>query len=189
MIPVPDDSARAPDLELSENERYRALPWSVELSQRISRRRFLRRSADGIFAGVAGIMVGEVAISSLIKSPRRVLPNYPVDQTRSTGCGCFAGCGPSPCCGQACCSQDCCKPFSSSCKNSSGSCGPNFAGHGSTNCWSHTTTSGNCVILTVCCDCNSRCSTGVCICNTRVKHCPGEPWPRWDAAAGRFVPA
>jgi hypothetical protein len=52
---------------------------------------------------------------------------------------------------------------------------------------------GNCTVLVVCCDCNSRCSVAgkphICICSSQTRRCPGdEGWSRWNPVTSVWDP-
>jgi hypothetical protein len=165
----------------------KALPWSVSLSEKINRRRFMRRTADGMFLGVMGVALGQMKVGKFIKSIPN-MPNIPSDCESPTGCGCPTCCGPDRCCASSCCSQDCCSGGQghSQCNSSCGY----YGDWGGGSCWSHETSVGNCTLLTVCCDCHSSCgSNRLCICWSNAKFCPGQPgWSLWDPATGTWLP-
>jgi hypothetical protein len=177
------------------------LPWSAGLARHLDRRRFLRRGAEGVFAGVTAVAMGHISLGSFLRSLPK-LTGLPTDCESCTGCDTYACCGPSPACGGSCCGDNCCSGGLGShiCKNSSGYCSP-YNDWSGQNCWSHTTCSFGCCYVTVCCDCQSNCSVdsrcgtdydinGVCICNSRGKFCssgPDKGWSLWDPKAGRWV--
>ena len=187
-----DDSAQ----QVSPSASQRPLPWSVELGQKINRRRFLRRAADGIFASVMVGAVGELSF----RRPARPHINCTDDcdtcgdrtgdccecETANTCCP-YGCCGPSPCCGTSCCTQNCCQALGSSlCAH----CSYHTNSWCGFSCWQKNFPVGNCTYVITCCDCNSQCRSDICICSSKAKFCTGDTeWSRWDPTAGRWIPA
>jgi hypothetical protein len=171
------------------------LRWSVGLSQQINRRRFLRRTADGMFAGLMAVALGEFSLGSSRGRSRwrlpRGIPGFTQDCEPTTGGCCpYICCGPSPCCNTSCCSQDCCAALGSAiCKNCS------YKGDwDQQSCWQKNFQNGSCTYVITCCDCESRCSIpgypNTCICTSKAKFCLGDrEWSRWDPLTGRWIPA
>jgi hypothetical protein len=146
----------------------RPLPGAVRLVKGMERRRFLRKTANTLFYGLAATAAGEVGLLTFLTSP-----------AQATGACCaFSCCGPSPCCGTSCCNKDCCGS-NATCKNNGSTClGQDFREYpsSSTGCWSCSA----CPHSFVCCDCKtnntSGCSnfTNRCICEETVNFCGAE---------------
>jgi hypothetical protein len=187
------DTHSGPDTDPAQADpgSARALPWSVGLAGQINRRRFLRQTADATFFGVAGLVAGQTTFGSFARSlSRKACSSRTNCCEPTTGHCCPRCCGPSPACSSSCCSQNCCRLGTNTCNSSCGFKG-DWSGH---SCWSKSRSSGNCTILTVCCDCNSRCSAAgkpnTCICYSILKTCRDEKgWSRWDPVLRRWIPA
>jgi hypothetical protein len=165
-------------------------PKAVAVSRWINRRRFLRQTADGLFAGVMLAAVGEHrssrrALSHLI----RIKLNLPSACDAKSAC-CYTCCGPSQCCNTSCCGDNCCLKFGSAiCQY----CQYDTT-WGGQSCWQNAHTSGNCTYVVTCCDCVSKTCIGEgnhkrCICNSTSKLCTGgTEWSRWDPLTQRWIP-
>jgi len=125
------------------SDRPSKLTGSTFVAEQIERRRFLRRSASGVFLGIAAAMVAnwEFAAHALADPTKRIAERGP---------GCPNCCGPSPCCSTSQCRKNCCSQNISSalsCPDSdNGKCrGAN--GY----CW---TCNNSATQASTCCDCN-----------------------------------
>jgi hypothetical protein len=142
------------------------LPGSAQLAVHIERRRFLRRSATGVFLATAAAMIGDLKFASRVLADPNASPDV------STGPGCPAGCGPSRCCNiSGICDKACCTPDTIAGLKCPDSDGGNCTdpGHSSC-CWTYQPSPD---IVNTCCDCqtnnNSGCPAGggynnLCIC-------------------------
>lgn len=127
---------------------------SVRFTERIDRRRFLRRSAKTTFAGVAAFAAGGGWEMFRATVANATSPHY----CESTGPGCPSGygCGPSPCCNSL--RKGCWCAAGTSCSNNRVHCfGNYYGGWGRYHCWScvHSYHCGYqcCTRTTNCCDC------------------------------------
>lgn len=124
--------------------------FSVAIAERSSRRRFLGRSATGLFGTVAALAAG-----SLI-DPKQAFA-YPSACESPIGQGCPFGCGPDRCCGSQ--SGDCLCGTNANCANNGVDCHGYVGGSdwGGASCWTCVWTGCESVYFyqytTTCCDC------------------------------------
>ena len=152
---------------------------SVAIATKTSRRRFLARSATGLFGTVATLAAGSLV------DPKRAFA-YSMLCESQTGQGCPYGCGPSRCCGNQ--SGGCLCGTGTNCANNGVDCFGKYGDWGGTSCW--TCQWGYCQdniawsVTTTCCDCrtSSSCdSDHICISHkttqTAVGCCADAPGP------------
>jgi hypothetical protein len=137
---------------------------TVRLAGGIDRRRFLRRTANVLFAGVAVTSAGELF------KPSTALAYTSSCTQPSSGSGCPYGCGPSKCCNASGRSSACNCGTGTTCKSGTAHCKGRAATWGGTSCWTctHYVCGGSTMFryVTTCCDCKtSGCgdSSGHCI--------------------------
>lgn len=159
-------------------------PGSLQLAAHVSRRRFLRRTADGIFGGLAAVAIGTMSIPQFLRSVP-LLPNYP-SKCEGTFNNCCTCCGPDPCCGTSCCGENCCdQPGSHSC------CYCSYKGDwGGQSCWEAVIGGGGSdYFVIVCCDCSSYCGSGVCICASQSRYnAATRQWSRLNPVTSEWIP-
>jgi hypothetical protein len=161
------------------------LPGSLSLATKMGRRRFLRRTADGLFGGVAAVALGRMTLPHLVRSIP-MLPNVPSDCESQTGPCCPSCCGPDPCCGTSCCGVGCCEVAGSHvCYHCA-----NKGDWGGYSCWSHVYSTG---YVVVCCDCaisTASCThTGICICSSVSRYSPEKhQWLQFNPVENEWLP-